>query len=420
MKKIVFVGGGIVSCISALKLLEKGHNVEIYERHSKLGGILQDFNNGNQIFLRGCKYIIFENNWANKFYKDLLQSLFVLNVNYGVYVENNKNNIFSEEYAIPLFNNINIKKINQNLKKFNFNNIETVSDRLNFYPDKIKIFLKNIILKHKLKPSELNQISLGSFAMTRIASIKNSEIIYKLKKKSNVIDNLFAINRSRLFKKKLKALLPKNGYDELFSNIKFKLCNKGAKIILNSQLNLNWKESQLKLFNQGVEVKNDLIIWTGDPTNVVKSFNGKNLESHHYKVVQFNSNISNSKNFKTIYIQVFSENSNIIRINLYKINNIEKVSIETIFQGYKNSDIVYDEALKILKKFNIHLVLDISSFSKNLDLRYNIISKNDFKILKEFSYKVRNSNILSKFMLKQGINNKINSVFSDLKKRNYF
>jgi len=217
----------------------------------------------------------------------------------------------------------------------------------------------------------------------------------------------------------LKAILPKNGYDELFNNIKKKLLSKGAKVELNSRLTLNWKKKKLKLFNKGTEIKNDLIIWTGDPTEVVKSFNGENLESLNYKVVQFNANIISSKNFKTIYIQVFSDSLNIIRISLYKINNVEKISIETIFESYSDSHFFFDKALKILKKFNISIVLDISSFSKKLDLRFNVISQNDYKTLKKFNHDARGSNLISKFWLQYGIDNKINSVLKDLKIKNY-
>jgi len=419
MKRIIFVGGGIVSCVSALKLLESGNHVTIYERHDKLGGILRDFNTNGNFFFRGCKYLNVKNNWFNKFYKNFFQSLNIFDHDYGVYVENNKNIFFSDKYAIPLFKKINLKELIQNTKKFNFDKVETISDRFNFYPKKIKIFLENIILKHRLSPDKLNQISVSSFQMSRIASLGNYEKIYKLKKNFFLIDNILALNRSKLYKSKLKAILPKNGYDELFNNIKKKLISKGAKVELNSRLTLNWKKKKLKLFNQGTEIKNDLIIWTGDPTEVVKSFNGENLESLNYKVVQFNANIISSKNFKTIYIQVFSDSLNIVRISLYKINNIEKISIETIFESYSDSHFFFDKALKILEKFNISVVLDISSFSKKLDLRFNVISQNDYKTLKKFNHDARGSNLISKFWLQYGIDNKINSVLKDLKIKNY-
>jgi len=150
---------------------------------------------------------------------------------------------------------------------------------------------------------------------------------------------------------------------------------------------------------------------------VVKSFNGEDLESNNYKVIQFNSNIKVSKNFRTTYVQVFSEQSNIIRISLYKIKNIKKISIETIFDSQMDIQEIYNEALKILERFNIFLVLDNASFSKNLDLRFNIISQKDFEILKKFNYEIRGCNLLSKFWLQYGIDKKIHSLFAELKKK---
>jgi len=417
MKKIVFVGGGIVSCVSALELLKRGYHIEIYEKHNRLGGILRDYSTNDHFFFRGCKYLNIKNSWFNIFYKNFSKNLQVFDHNYGVYVENNKDIFFSDKYAVPIFKNINLKEFTQNFKKLNVYKIQTISDRFNFYPKKIKIFLKNIILRHKLNPDKLNQISTNGFQLSRIASVNNCEKIYKLKKKFSLIDNLLALNRSILFKRKLKAALPKNGYDELFNDIKSKLLNAGAQVKLNSKLTLDWKKKRLNLFNDGVEIKNDLIIWTGDPTAVVKSFNGEDLESNNYKVIQFNSNIKVSKNFRTTYVQVFSEQSNIIRISLYKIKNIKKISIETIFDSQMDIQEIYNEALKILERFNIFLVLDNASFSKNLDLRFNIISQKDFEILKKFNYEIRGCNLLSKFWLQYGIDKKIHSLFAELKKK---
>ncbi len=419
MKKIIFIGGGITSCVVAMFLAKKGHSVEIYEKKDYLGGILKDFNTESGIFLRGCKYFNVENNWFKFFFGGLSADLISFTQSYGVLVENCGKFFISDKYAVPLFPDIDLKKLILNSKNVDFKNIRTVSERFTFYPKKIKNFLKKIILKYKVNPDKLYHTSVAGFQISRIASQTKQKEIYHLKKKNSVFNEILALDRASLLKKMPIAALPKNGYDSLFKNIRTQLLNYKVKIETKSLIHPEWHNKKLKLYNKNLEIGNDLVIWTGDPTKLVSTFNKKILDSTYLKMIQFNSNIIKSKNFKIIYIQVFSDNSNITRISLYKVNNIEKISIETIFDNVKDHNYVYEEALKILKKFNILLFLDNSTFTKNLDVRFNVISDKDEIILNEFNISTKNTNLLNSSLLDYGIDNKIDFLLKKLRKKKY-
>ena len=62
MKKKTFaiIGGGITGCTAALYINKLGHNVILYEKSDKLGGVAKDLIFKNQIYYNGPNY--FEKN----------------------------------------------------------------------------------------------------------------------------------------------------------------------------------------------------------------------------------------------------------------------------------------------------------------------------------------------------------------------
>ena len=420
MKKVVIIGGGITSCVVALFLNDAGHEVEIYEKQKNLGGILKDFEKNNQIFFNSCKYLNVDNIWFNKIKKIFGSDLKIFNQKYGTHLINQKIDIYSNKFAIPVFDNIDHLEL---LKKYKNSdkNIISVEDRIKLYPKNVEKFIRKIFLNYNLDVSELSFETLYSLQMTRVAFLKNKKKIYELKNKYKEIDDLIALERAKIFKSpKIESSLPIYGYNNFFRRVSEYLRKKGVKIITGAKIEPLWKKNRLKIFNKNREIKNNLIIWTGNPVKLIKNFNSKILDSKYSKIIQYNSNVTHSKNFKNIYIQNFSCNSNLIRINLYKIKNQKKISIETIYTKKKINNLdIFKEVLKILKKFNIDLKLDYKSFTNNLDVRFNILSIKDKEIIEDFNKKTIDTNLNNGPWLQYAIDNKINFIIKNLKNNRY-
>ena len=69
-KNIVIIGGGVIGCLTAIYLKKKKHEVTIFEKSNKLGGILNDYELEDQIFLKGVQYFDSKDQWA----KDIIKS----------------------------------------------------------------------------------------------------------------------------------------------------------------------------------------------------------------------------------------------------------------------------------------------------------------------------------------------------------
>ena len=113
-KNIAIVGGGITGCITALILRKKGHHVKIYEGKPKIGGILNDYQDGGNVFFQGCQYLNLNNDWFEECYEFLKNDLDIFDHTYGSYVEIKDKKLFSSEFACPVFENINLDQLNKN------------------------------------------------------------------------------------------------------------------------------------------------------------------------------------------------------------------------------------------------------------------------------------------------------------------
>ena len=418
MSKFIIVGGGISSCVMALFLSKNNHQVEIYEKKDCLGGILNDYNIKDEIFFRGCQYLDVNNNWFNEFSKQVMSELNIFEHTYGSYVEIEGITSFSKEFAVPFFREIGLSNFILN-QKFDLPT-NSMQDRFNLYPKKISNFFLNIIKKHKLNPEELNFDSAGSLQMSRITSQNESEKLLELKKKNKILDQIYAVQRKKIFKneKKLLGALPKKGFTELFKKLEKKLVDYGVKINLGRKIIPQWNNEILKIYHLNKEIKNDKIIWTGDPTKLIKSKTNNNLDSRYVKILQTNSNILISKNFEDRYIQIFSDRKTLTKIYLYQIGKIKKISVESMYIK-KPSQEILNEALSILENFNISLTLDPKSFCQKLDLRFNIVSLNDEKIINEFLDKTKNTNLLPGAWLLYGRDYKLHFYLKILKENNF-
>ena len=411
-KKIVIVGCGIVGCIVAILLKQKKHDVLMYEKSGQIGGVLNDYKIFDDYFMRGPQY--FDASSKNfKVLKKLFPNEFLtFNYDYGVFSKFNNDEIISSKFSLPIFQEKNIDLKNLKLKKVNQKNLK---DRLSLYPNKINKSLIKYLKKLNIDPSKFSPSASINLAIDRISISNLYHDLLKLKKKNKLIDSLYAIERYKLKEKNLNYAYPSKGYTIFFKKLLNKMNKLGIKIMLKNNIEPVWKQNNLKLFNGKQEIKSNYIFWSGNPTNLIKSYNKTNIDSFLFKNFIINANLLNFLNIKK-FIQVYDINSNINRIHIYKYNNISKLSVESDFVNKEPKKILL-EAKNILKKFKIKIVLDEKTISKRPNPRFDITSLRDTKIIQKFLKSTRKTNLLFSPWLIYGRDEKIFSVINNLKNK---
>lgn len=402
-KKIAIVGGGITGSILSIILAENGHSVEIYEIKKKMGGILGDFEKNGQIFFRGCQYINL-NGFVASFLKNYSKNLKKIKSTYGVYMNFLNKEKFSKDYAVPIFDirnsYFNKKILNQKkIKKKNF------QDRINSYPLLIKKNLNDFFKNIEINPSKMMYGTYTNFQMNRIGIPNLEKELLELKKKSKIHDNLYAVDRNKMgIKNTLYALIPKKGFDFFFKSFE-----NSTDIKINKSCNIipKWNKDKLEIFIKEKKIKADYIIWTGNPVKLIQNYLNIKLDSYPFKTIQISANLSN-KISKENFFQIYSDKINILRIFLYKINNLTKINIECFKnKGMIDEYKIFDQAKKILKKFDINISNNSNKLYSFLDTRFNLLTKRDERIIKKFNKKTFKTNLINSPWLLYGRDNKM-------------
>ena len=409
--EVSIIGGGIVGTLIALKLSDSGYNITIYESNKKLGGVLKDIENNSGLFLNGCKTLNADTQHINNLLNIDSLNLKVFSHNYGSFTDMFGINSISNDYAGPVFENKIDKDFNLNKK------LPNLYERFLSYPKEVSSSLIKWFEKYNLDAKKIHPESASNISVGRIYFRSEEKKIINLKKKSERADLIFGIPHNLLKKKLHNISLPEKGYNGFFSELKKILTNKGINVKNLTSVKPIWKNKKKLLLNcKGKIFEPKKIIWTGNPTYLIKEYNSKKLDSFTFKVKVFWGNLKNNyNNIRPFYINVYSRKTNIIRIFLYSLGNIPKISIETIDKDSKTSEII-NFTRKILKRFNIDLQVDEKSFGSSYFTNYSIISNKDRKIIEDFNFLTKNTNLINGTWILHSIDEKLKSFIDAIKK----
>ena len=120
---------------------------------------------------------------------------------------------------------------------------------------------------------DINKLSGKSATPFAVGRIFRGDIkrIKLLKEKSKTLDDLLGLKRDEMNLGNINASLPNNGFDEFFLKFNSILLQNKVKISLGTIAKPIWDHKTLKLLVKGKEIKPDKIIWTGNPTGLIKS-----------------------------------------------------------------------------------------------------------------------------------------------------
>ena len=233
-----------------------------------------------------------------------------------------------------------------------------------------------------------------------------------LKEKSKKLDDLLGLKRDDMNLRNINASLPNNGYDEFFLKFKSILLQNKVKINLSTIAKPIWDQKNLKLLIKGKEIKPDKVIWTGNPTGLIKSFGYPLLESLHIKSKDIFIEL-NDKVKENIYIQIYSSEIPISRIFLYNLKNKGKMTIETLTSEINKNDII-EFTKKIMKSFNYNYKIKEDTLISNDQKKYILISKKDDQLIRKFIHETEGSNLIHGNWLEHGRDQKIDFLIKNL------
>ena len=373
-KNFIIVGGGITGCVIALDLAKKGYNVSIFEKSNNIGGILRDYGEKNDYFFRGCQYLDINQEWYKNLNVNIRKTIKSFDHSYSSFTNFGKFKKLSDDFALPVFNQ-------RKLINTNFNQNITLEDRIYHYSNNIRKYLISYLKKFNLSLQDFPFESAIYFHLSRITSVFQEEIM-KLKKIKKY-EKLFAIKKKYLTDiNNFKAGLPKEGYNKFFKKIEKELLKNKVKINLNSQVRPVLKKRKIELNLKKENYRPDFVIWTGNPTILIKEIFNKKLNTFPIKINQYSFNIKKDvKNPR--YYQIYSDRIDCLRIFFYKIEDQSKVNMEFVLTK-DSKNLKKNDLIEILKKIDIDLShKQISDVKQYYFVRYDPLTTKSAKMIKD-------------------------------------
>ena len=412
MKKLGVIGGGITGCITALHAAKKGYEVTLFEKDKILGGILKDTKLNEDIFFNSCQYFNPEEPW----YKKYIQNQFnfkIFDHEKGSYTNIFDNEVFSSQVPNPTYD----KKINLSevFKKKKFNKKESLSERLNCYPEFVSKSIKKWIEGHEVDSNYLSWDHPNGFACGRVFFDKHIDEIKILKKEVPFLDEILCLpDKYRDTDLSIsKVSVPKNGFNDFFENLKIYLEKNNVKLNMAAVIKPIWEKNNLLISCHGKKYLFDKIFWSGNPTGLIKSYGLPLLDSLHISSRNLHFNLR-GKLKNNFYLQIFSKDHPISRVYFYNLNQKPKLTVETFLKDFRDINIV-NFCKTIIKKFN----LDLAFFNDNSDVeeiqkKYVVVSSRDKKIISDFILKTKNSNLIPGCWLIYARDMKIQHVLNNI------
>jgi len=184
---------------------------------------------------------------------------------------------------------------------------------------------------------------------------------------------------------KEKYLIPKNNFQNFFNMYKKFLENKGIKFFLNKKISIIQKNKKIFFYNNKnkIDTNQSLIVWAANPIPLYRAVMKSDLENSFQKTNMIFMDIKKiSKKLVNKYIQVYSLKNKIIRIFIYKIEKVIKLTAE--FSCDINDNVAKKHIYNLLKNFDKNFLISDQIYSKKI-LKHNLITKNDYLNLKKLS-----------------------------------
>tara|TARA_Y100000768_G_scaffold333690_1_gene273903 strand:- start:36001 stop:37233 length:1233 start_codon:yes stop_codon:yes gene_type:complete len=404
----IIVGGGFTGIISALKLRNINQQVLICEISDTIGGILRDFEHDGKFYFNSCQYISESYQWNKDLRNEFKNDLLKFNHTYGSYTD-----LFGYVETSKEFAGITIK--NNNKLALSEKNPSTLNDRLSMYPENISAPIKKWTARYKVDLNSISSDGAIGLQISRIYVKEKKDEINILKKNSHIYDEMYGLPRRNLKLDEENSFLPKYGYTNFLSKIEKLISNRGIELIKKMPVIPEWHKDNLRLKLKTNQVSSNSIIWTCNPTALIRFFNKDKIDSIKTRMRIYVGDID-CKLRNPYYIQVYSEYTSITRIFIYQIDGISKITLECFDEEISIQDTV-NHAQKILGSHGIFSNLDHSKFYQNFQNRYFLTTLNDKKIFNNFYEKTKNTNLICSMWDMYGRDEKIYHVLDSINNR---
>jgi len=375
--RFAIVGGGISGCLSALHLLNEGHQVTVYEAGETLGGILLDINTQKGKFLRNTQYF----DMGTKVI-DILQTVEELKLTIFPHRYGSWNDLFGEVVVHHDFSQLVVPGSAD--LRFDLDSIiRDVVDRVGSYEPRVSTPLLKWLSRFG-SLAQLDADNCSSLQAERIFYRDEVEAVRQAKLDSAIANELLGLPRSKISPPTLmqESAIPTAGFDDFFEVINGALLDRGAEIFCNSPVKAVLKEEESTFSVRRKTIEADWMVWCANPTPLLHNLVGERLDSPVIRCFNLVATVCGNLPEDPVYYQTFSMEHPLLRVFAYNISNVPCVTVEGLDEGWSLGRLI-ETSNRIMNDIGWDVRIKEASFIPQL--RYTLLTLDDIQRFNRFS-----------------------------------
>lgn len=377
--KFTIIGAGITGCITALNLKNQGHEVDIYDKASNIGGTLRDIDSDSGHWFKGCQYLSDNASWLTEYKVCLNKLLYSFDHKYCSHTYFNSKKKLERDFALPSIDRGFIEKFDLRT------NLRSLNDKFNMYEQDIASFLDSLVLRTGHKSIDLDYRCSVSLQLSAILFNNDYKEILKKKSDNKTIDSLCALPRNFFYKDQptLKASIPIDGYNIFFKNLYSIMKNKGININLNRGVTVRRSANKIIPFIRQEQINTDFLIWCCNPVKLVMVAGLGKLDSPVSKFKHLHCFIEGLDIKSPIYFQCFDNTTSLYRLYFYPT----KYGIKLCIECFADSDETEIEIFQKVKNITFPMFNNykIKLWKTDMFHSYYLYSSNDYYKFKKLN-----------------------------------
>jgi hypothetical protein len=392
---LTIVGGGSTGLFTLSAMLKEGSECKVYEATDGIGGILRDVRWQNSHYFSGCQYLSPNNGWFNSLPN---QDLLSFNQSYASFTDLFGPESISKEFSGPVYDG-SLQPLDTNI---NFQN--SIYDKICGYPSPVKEGLLNWMTSLGISPRTFHALSLKPLGVSRVHFRSHDERVKGWREKDPFLSEYFGIPYVN-HGPKMPVAIPNSGFSRYFDDDFYNQYRES--IIKKSAIKIKFDSGTFILKSDKTpEIDSEKILWSGNPNPVLRALGIKALDSFNFKCQLICGEIRNWDG-DPFYVQVYSKNSKVLRIYLYKLNGVSRFTIERAY-GMESIESTCEFVVDILSKLNLQVNLEPKGIWKQS--RYNLLTINDYQSLTNLEYFLQDTNLVSGAWQEYDRNSKISKI----------
>ena len=372
------VGAGFSGILAAYRLALSGYPVCLIDMDEQPGGVMKDDVIGGIPHLSGCHVIQSEMPEEYGFKLPAREDLVLSPNRVSSVTWSNNETCFENGIEGPI-SSTHPKSFMEKLDGPTEIHGESLADRIERYPEEIRLEIEEWTGLLSLAPGLVHQDSLEALQLRRVFfPSRHAQDVRELKGKNSLADDLFGVAPTRA----RKILLPMNGYSAWFASAINELRDLGVHYLPNRAAKPIVQDGRIHLRLGEDYFCPSVGIWCANPTPLAKALMPESRwDGQSHLLTAWHVEIDDETDTDFNYVQFFGHPSGVIRATQYQFGGVRRALVESLATTRQSASAARPAVLEAARKSGVIPRAILAAFTRRSYLTVSMHDRYQFRTM---------------------------------------